>query len=167
MKHLKRSDCRTQARKEINEHYCDGSAPETVEMQINQAWKRKEEEETARIKKEIDISWEEYNASSNESDDEDDSIAAEIATYFEATDDEDKEPETLYSKNKKRSIRRRATARAKKRLLIKAESAMKNIKKRGEEDSKNHDRHASEQFKSRVARCNALEKRAKRKRLQR
>ncbi len=173
MKHLKRSDCREQTRKAINSYYCEDNESKMLKNQIDQNGERKEQDEADRIQREIDCAWAEHDALINNDDLQDENTTSsnndnlldgdtviDIEKYFSAADIESSEQ---YYKNKKRSARRRATIRANKRLIRKAEYVMKNSKKREKDDSKNLDeRHTSEGFKSRVARCNALEKRAKR-----
>lgn len=158
MKHLKRSDCRKQTREAITDYYCEDNETDMVERQVNQAWERKEQEETERIQRETDSAWAEYALIyGDDSEDEDDK-------NLQYGDDiiESEELESVNQKFKKRSTRRRATKRAKRRLIMKSKSAVKNSTKRREEDLKNLKYHASEELKSRVARCNALEKRANR-----
>ena len=127
------------------------------QKQINQEWENKEEEEAERIKRETDCAWEEYYALSN-----DDDSDAENEKDFEDEDvimDEFEKSEPVYRKGNKRTIRRRATKRANKRLIMKAKNVGKNSRKRYKDDMTNH---KSKNLKSRVARCNSLEKRADR-----
>lgn len=163
MKHVKRSDCQKRARGQIMECYDDIIEAEVLQNQIDQAWHRKECEETDRIKRETDASWKEYKAYKDDLDREDNSIA-EIEEYFQSLEEEKQVEleDDFYLRDKKRSARRRASVYAKKRLITKSKNAVKNFAKRDEEDLKNLGYHSSEEFKSRVARCNALEKRANR-----
>lgn len=159
MKHLKRSDCREQTRKAIMNYYCNED--ESEEMQINKAWEAKEHEEADRIKKEIHISWKEYEASEDALDREDHSIA-EIEEYFQSLEEEKQVEldDDFYPREKKRAARRRATAFAKKRLLKNAEIASNNFVKRAEKDFKNICFHASEGLSHSVGRFVTLTKRA-------
>lgn len=181
MKHVKRSDCRKQTRNAIMEHYCDFNEPVAVEMQINEAWEAKEREEADRIKKEINISWKEYEAeASKDAFDREDNFIAEIEEYFKTLDEIDEsEVEYLYQKNSGRGLQRRKTAHANKQLLINAKNANKNMARRKEDDLKNYVEitekdpekgendwenlriNSRKEFKSRVAKTYALLKRAK------
>lgn len=167
MKHLKRSDVRVNTIKAINDYYCECHyEDESEEKQINNAWETKEREEADRIKKEIDISWKEYEAEASSKDalDSEDNSIAEIEEYFQPLEQEKQvEPEVnFYPRNKKRSARRRATALAKKRLLKNAEIASDNFIKRAENDEKNICFHASEELNCRLGRLFSLTKRANR-----
>lgn len=167
MKHLKRSNVRVNTIKEINDYYCECHyEDESEENQINNAWEAKEREEADRIKKEIDISWKEFEAEQFSEDglDNEDNSVAETEEYFQSLEQEKQiEPEeNFYSRDKKRSARRRATARAKKRLLKKAGIASDNFVKRAENDEKNGCFHASEELNCRIGRLFSLIKRANR-----
>ena len=162
MKHVKRSDCRTQARGLIMEYHHDIIESEVLLNQINQAWDAKEREEAERIKRETDASWKEYEAYKDALDEEDNRNAiAEIEKYFQSLE-ESGEPEKFHLKDKKRAARRRANVYAKKRLLKKVNKAEKNLEKRAEDDMKNIRYHSSEGFNLRVMRVVTLQKRAMR-----
>lgn len=162
MKHVKRSDCRTQARGLIMEYQHDIIESEVLPNQINQAWDAKEREEAERIKRETDASWKEYEAYKDALDEEDNRNAiAEIEKYFQSLE-ESGEPENFHLKDKKRAARRRANVYAKKRLLKKVNNAEKNLEKRAEDDMKNIRYHSSEGFNLRVMRVVTLQKRAMR-----
>lgn len=145
------------------EYYLDDNEAEVIQRQINQAWERKEQKEAEKIQREIDCAWAEY-ALINGADPWPEFDIIEVEKYVQCEDDttQPQEPDFLYQKNKKRSARRKASEHAKKRLIMKSENAVKNFKKRYEKDLENLRYHASEELKSRVARCNALEKRANR-----
>lgn len=167
MKHLKRSNVRVNTIKAISDYYCECYyEDESEEMQINNAWETKEREEADRIKKEIDISWKEYEAEASSKDalDREDNSIAEIEEYFQPLEQEKQvEPEeNFYPRDKKRSARRRATAFAKKRLLKNAKIASDNFVKRAENDEKNICFHASEELNHSVRRFVSLTKRANR-----
>lgn len=159
MKHLKRSDRLRQTRKAIKDYYFDkDESANMIQKQINQAWESKEQEEAERIKREIDCAWEEYYALINNDDSN-----AENEKDFQCEDiimDEFEKSEPVYRKDKKRTIRRRATKRANKRVIMKAKNAVKNSRKRYKDDLKNLTCHKSEDLKSRVARCDSLERKA-------
>lgn len=170
MKHVKRSDCRTQARGAIMEYYYDMIEAEVLQNQIDQAWDAKEaseadriKREADRIKRETDASWKEYEAYKEALDKECNTNATtEIEEYFQSLEETARFEASFHlMKDKKRSGRRRENAYAKRRLLTKAENARKNLLKRDECDWNNFLFHASEGIKSRVVRYNALEKKAK------
>ena len=156
MKHLKRSDCRKQTRKAIIDYCCKDNETDMVERQVNQDWERKEQEEAERIQRETDSAWAEYELiNGNDSEEGNEKI-------LQCEDDiiEPEESEPVNPKGKKRSTRRRATKRANKRLIMKSKDAVKNSRKRSKDDLRNLTYHKSEELKSRVARCDSLEKKA-------
>lgn len=185
MKHVKRSDCRTQAGGPIMEYQHDIIESEVVRNQINQAWDAKECEEADRIKREIDISWKEYEAYKEALDKECNTNATtEIEEFFQSLEESGGFEEPFHlMKDKKRSGRRRKNSYAKRRLLTKAENANRNVAKRKEYDFKNYVKitekdpkkdpeedendlknlciNSREEFKSRVSRACALVKKAK------
>lgn len=182
MKHVKRSDCRTQARGLIMEYQHDIIESEVLPNQINQAWDAKERKEAERIKRETDASWKEYESEVFEDDlDRVDNSIAEIEAYFQILDeiDESKEFKPLYPKNISRGLRRRKNARANNRLLANAENAKRNMDKRIADDLKSHVKitkkdwekdgndlenlciNSKKDVKSRVAKTYALVKKAK------
>lgn len=159
-----------------NESTADES--KTIQTQINEMWEereRQEQEEAARIKKEIDRAWAEYDAKNNADDFDNEDYTIEVEEYFQNLEnideaeesesyeeDEPKVLEPLYKKDKKRSERRRLTVRANRRLCRRAENAIENWQKRDEDAWKNCLFHSSEELKLRVERCYALQKRAER-----
>lgn len=147
MKHVKRSDCRTQVRGAIMEYYYDmiGAEYDMIEAkvlqnQIDQAWDAKERDEADRIKMETDASWKEYEAYKEALDKECNTNATtEIEEYFQSLEESGGFEEPFHlMKDKKRSGRRRENAYAKRRLLTKAENANRNVAKRKEDDFKNY-----------------------------
>ena len=163
MKYLKRSDCLRQTRKAIMDYHLDKSEAKLIEKQINQAWERKEQEEKEKIQMEVDCAWKEHALTNdNDSWDEDDIIKVEEYVEYENDAIESEESEYLCQKSRKRSARRKASKHAQKRLIMKSKIAAKNSRKRYEEDLKNLQYHSSKEIKSRVARCNTLEKKANR-----
>ncbi len=157
MRHIKRSRFHEQTKIAINSYYSEDYESKIIQAQINEMWKereRQEQEEAARIKKEIDRAWEEYYAKNSGYD-----FDAEESESYE--EDEPEMIEPLYKKSKKRSDRRRSTVRANRRLSRKTENAKKNLKKRYEDDMNNFLFHSSEEIKLRAERCNALQKRVK------
>lgn len=184
MKHLKRSDCRQQTRKAVNSYYCEDNESKMLKNQIDQNREGEKQEEVDRIQREIDCAWAEHDALINNDDLQDENTTSsnndnlldgdtviEIEKYFSADDIESSE---RYCKNKKRSARRRATAHAKRHFIKRAEIAEMNLAKREQKDlenfltiyeresevRKNRKYHMNESYKSRVARCNAIVKRA-------